>query len=314
MRLLATALLLLVWFQQPNPAVPTAKSGTHKGNAQETTSDADYEKTESPSPVPIDPCAKCPEAKPQEEAKTDKPYDAGKDTLYRAYLWFTMIGVAGAIGGVIALAVQTFLFRRNTIAAEKAAIAADRSANAVMDAEGAILSVNVSEFYLLSDASKTSVSFRIHNVGRTVATSFAAEHLLQVNDEGNMPPIPSMYQASDESARSPSDYYIPVDESASKGGMGGIGCVTFLSTINEPMMGLANRDKPFQFVRLTETEENEIATGKKFLWAYGFVRYRDIFKRRFEMRFCHRYEPKLMPTGGFVVAGPTHFNRLNKLQ
>jgi hypothetical protein len=117
----------------------------------------------------------------------------------------------------------------------------------------------------------------------------------------NNPPMPLLYE--DKSSKLPSDFYIAADKDSPS--------TTFLSTVSKPMIGTANKDKAFSFVRLSEIEGEQIYNGTRALWSYGFVRYRDRFKRRFELRFCHRYEPKLIPGGGFVVAGPPEFNRLS---
>jgi hypothetical protein len=136
---------------------------------------------------------------------------------------------------------------------------------------------------------------------KITAIAFAAEALLQVGDDINNPPMPSLYE---QKTALPSDFYIAADKDT--------GSTTLLSTLGEPMMGAANKDKAFSYVRLSKIEGEQISNGTQALWSYGFVRYRDVFKRRFELRFCHRYEPKLMPIGGgFVVAGPPEFNRLS---
>ena len=56
-------------------------------------------------------------------------YDAGKDTLYRAYLIATIVGVIGAVGGVIVLAIQTHFLKKTVEATQKSADAAKISAD-----------------------------------------------------------------------------------------------------------------------------------------------------------------------------------------
>lgn len=233
----------------------------------------------------------------KQEEQTDS-YDPRGDGLYRWYLRLSLISsIAAAIGVAFLIASVS---------------AARQGAKALMDAEGGFLSVDPSEFTLTDDERKTAITFRIHNPGRTAAFSYAAEHLMQVGDSPDIPPMPMMFEASDESSGTP-DFLIPADKDAPHtGAQKGVGCQTFLSTHTEPMMGKGDRTKPYHFIRLTDGERAEMVKGTKFVWCYGFVRYRDIFKRRFELRFCHRYEPRLERNGGFLVAGPQEFNRLTR--
>ncbi len=66
------------------------------------------------------------------QEKTDT-YDPRTDTLYRGYLWATVIGVFGGFLGIGLLTWQSILLRQSANAAKVAAEAAERSANAAVD-------------------------------------------------------------------------------------------------------------------------------------------------------------------------------------
>ena len=63
-------------------------------------------------------------------------YNPRQDMLYRAYLWFTVLGVIGAFAGLYVISRQTKL-------AGKAADAALLSAQAVINAERAWITVDI---------------------------------------------------------------------------------------------------------------------------------------------------------------------------
>jgi hypothetical protein len=72
------------------------------------------------------------------------------------------------------------------------------------------------------------------------------------------------------------------------------------------------RYSPMKDEREFSIIEAEYRSGKKVLFAYGFVRYRDIFDRKHETRFGLQY--KAWPEfnheyDGFVVGGPKKYNR-----
>jgi hypothetical protein len=76
-------------------------------------------------------------------------YDAGKDTLYRAYLIATIVGVIGAVGGVIVLTIQTYFLKKTVESAGEQSVAmerhieeAARSATAMENISNAIQSGN----------------------------------------------------------------------------------------------------------------------------------------------------------------------------
>jgi hypothetical protein len=128
---------------------------------------------------------------PAHQPEQANSYDPYQDPLYRWYLRATIIGVVGGMIGILVLIVQSLLLRSSVVAAHK-------SADAVMDSEMAILSITEKELSLSDSGTTTLVAFDVHNIGRTVAVVFAAEHLLQLSDDGEKPPMPQLYNASDE--------------------------------------------------------------------------------------------------------------------
>jgi hypothetical protein len=280
MRSLAYGLLifLISFHQQTKPTHP-AQTGLEKNGTQREEQKTENNKRDRP-PTQIINSSNVQE--PTSQPKEDASYDPYKDTLYRWYLRATIIGVVGGLLGI-------YFLLRSVNAAHKAA-------DAVMDAEGALLIVDVTDCILSIDASKAFVGSRIDNIGRTTAMLFSSEALFQLGDDRQNPPMPSLYDRTD---RLPSVYYLAAEK--------GSRCTTFLCTVAEPLIGIS--EKPFKFVAVADSEKEQVDNGTKFLWHYGFVRYRDRFKRAFELRYCHRYEPKLVPRGGFVVGGPAEFNR-----
>jgi hypothetical protein len=68
------------------------------------------------------------------------------------------------------------------------------------------------------------------------------------------------------------------------------------------------------YVDVPQSDINEIEKGEKTLWVFGRVKYRDIFGRKRESRFCFRYYPGvytvLDPDVGFIPTGPAEYNKL----
>jgi hypothetical protein len=109
MRLLVTFLLLtLISFQQEaNPASST-QTGLKKHGTQRPATEARDKISDKPDAKEV--ASNCADVnKPAPNPENGDPYDASKDTLYRRYLWATIIGVAGAVLGIFVLARQTIV-------------------------------------------------------------------------------------------------------------------------------------------------------------------------------------------------------------
>jgi hypothetical protein len=98
MRLLLIFLLLIPeTLQQPKPNTTPAKTAISEGDDEKKTNN---EKTIAPDGVTSNCVAVEKQTAKPEQAQS---YDARRDTLYRAYLWFTIIGVPLALIGICVL-------------------------------------------------------------------------------------------------------------------------------------------------------------------------------------------------------------------
>ena len=137
MRLFVSVLLLIfaTGFQQAKPDTSTKESSVNKGNAQQETRNEDQPPTKMLPDVTIQECDDCSFAveAPNARAKQDDPYDAGKDSLYRAYLKFTIAGVVIAMLGVGAIYLQTRAIAQSADATARSAKETARAAKATED-------------------------------------------------------------------------------------------------------------------------------------------------------------------------------------
>jgi len=139
---------------------------------------------------------------------------------------------------------------------------------------------------------RTIFNMRVWNSGKTTGMLFAGIGALQVG-EIDSPPDPSVfnYQVRDRFNE------LIVDPDAK---------------LPTNLGGVLQRDGP-----LTTIENDCITFGAKYLWACGYFRYRDIFQRVFERRYCYRFAsyapvPTVGPKGEFQVSGPPDYNRLTR--
>jgi hypothetical protein len=235
------------------------------------------------------------EHQPTGKCCAEHPYDPREDTAYRTYLWATIAGVAGGFIGIFILICQSILLRRSVEAAHK-------GADALMDSEGAVLKID--EGALGINGAKSRVSHRIHNIGRTIATIITAEQAVQLGASPDSPPNPSLYEETEISI--PSEFYLPAGEHT--------GVTNYLSD-RSGLTGkeaLGTLEQPVVARLITDEEYTELTKRTKTLWSYGFVRYRDVFKRVYELRYCQRFEPNMAMPPNFIVAGPPEFNRLTR--
>jgi len=110
------------------------------------------------------------------------------ETLYRAYLLATIVGVVGACAGVFVLIWQTVLLRRNTKAAEAAANAARSSALAVINAERAWIVANVERATVPDSHGSTVICFSVRCVNKGKTPAFLLEmgnHGLVLSQRGS---------------------------------------------------------------------------------------------------------------------------------
>jgi len=141
MRLVLTASLLLfaALQQQPNPHIRTGKPTVHEGDAKGEADDEQQELKDKPA-ITIQECERCAIIEkcvgcsavgdPHAEASKTDSYDPRHDSLYRAYLGFTIFGVVVALGGILAIYKQTSATKDAAVATQISAEAALRSAQA----------------------------------------------------------------------------------------------------------------------------------------------------------------------------------------
>jgi hypothetical protein len=183
---------------------------------------------------------------------------------------------------------QIGLAQRSAKAAEDAAVAAKISADASMDTEQAILWIEQVNHWDTPQAS--FFNMRVWNSGKTIGTAFAGNGTLQVGDIDTPPdPLVFNYQIRDR----------------------------FNEMIVDPDSQLPTNLSGAKSPPLTTRENACITSGANYLWACGYFRYRDIFKRVFERRYCYRFVvydpiPAVGPKGEMRIAGPPDYNRLTR--
>lgn len=129
MRFIVIALVLLTCAgaQQAKPSIRSKDSGVEKRDSQQKTDAVQQDPANNPAPA-IGSCVGCfTEQNPNTETKQTEPYNAGKDTLYRIYLWAAIIGVFVALGGIGAIWAQTIATARSAQATERSAEATEKS-------------------------------------------------------------------------------------------------------------------------------------------------------------------------------------------
>jgi len=210
------------------------------------------------------------EKTPASQAENGNAYDPRTDCLYRWYLRFTIIGVVGGFIGIGVLIWQAILTRESIVAANK-------SANALMNAEQAVLKIISIEIVSFQD---NWFTYRLANIGKTAATLYATHGSFQVGDSKLNPPDPSIYTAK---VGLRPEFIIESDFSDNAG-------YTFTE----------------KHEKLAPEQVADVQSGKQFLWACGFFSYRDNFGRPFTQRYCYLWgkDYRLKP------AGPWEYRRL----
>jgi hypothetical protein len=194
MRLLVVVLFLLFQnvYQKPNPAAPATKTGIEKGNTETKAKERNTDNSQQPTQIVV--IGGLDKGQIEKRSEQSNSYDPREDTLYRAYLWFTILGVTGAIGGVIVLICQTIATRRS-------AEAAFMNAQVLIDAERAWIDIDFSKV-------GTLYSFVVTNYGKThgIITKCKLIYAPMTNEE--YADLPRKLEAREEwGARSPREMY-----------------------------------------------------------------------------------------------------------
>jgi hypothetical protein len=260
MRLFAISLLLFASaFQHPNPNRRTEHSSVNERDSQVKT---DNKQTDPSSNAPPQISVHSlvvrePQARPEQH----NAYDPRHDSLYRAYLWATILGVAGAVLGIIILIRQTRITRQAANAAKDAADAALLQAKILLKAERAYLMIRVI-------FSHERYSIDVVNEGRTPGEILSYD---RDRDQRRERYIAGNYQY--EGRELPDPIVLP-------------------HNVSHRIDSWALRDIPHQM--MTEIQQREL-----FLIYHGQVIYRDISGETHTTRYCLLYGPEtgLQPHG-----------------
>jgi hypothetical protein len=246
--LLIFLLLIPGTLQQPKPNTVPAKTAISKGNDEKKTSN---EKTVAPDGA-LSNCAAV--EKPPTKPEQAQSYDAGHDTLYRAYLWFTIIGVPLAFVGICVLYRQGRVIKN----AERAWLIAtpiDWSPPLRSDGPHQLRGENV-------------FRVKVANIGKTPARVIRSSVRYVLIDSLEALPKEPDYGVLDPEQ----DLIVAPHE------------------IEEPESSLVSRavlERPNGV--LTAEEHTAIVEREKVLYAFGFVRYLDIHGTKRETRFGYCY-------------------------
>jgi hypothetical protein len=232
-----------------------------------------------------------------------------------------LTAMEGQLGEMKRSGEQTdLMIEQATKQAESAAIAADasqKSAQALMDGERAWLLVDNLEIPLdpisiaitqagdgpvhidgILGLSFAGVTFHVLNYGKTPGTILSVNARLEIGSSRDVPP-------------SPKDVY----EESPLGPLIALATGQKVDPVEEhvvPQGGDRVELAPlFTFgSRLTAERVTRIKNDADFLWAYGVVRYRDVYERRHETRFCYRYiVPPEEPLIHFCLRSPEAYNK-----
>ena len=199
--------------------------------------------------------------------------NAKEDLLYRAYLWFTVIGVIGAWCGMGIIYLQTK-------AAREATVAARRSADALISIERPWIQVVVSQ---PNENDPSLLQFDMVNKGKTPAQ--IVSHTIRRDRKMNADQLPAApnYGAFEHTE---AINLLPSSELRRIGRF----------TISEEM-------------KLHEETRVDVGKGMMLIF-YGIVRYKNVIDAPLsvhETRFCYCYAP-MFHNGSPFACGPEQYN------
>ncbi len=283
-RLLTACLLFYI------AASPAQQNGSAKPNsAQEqhrNPNSVNTNKASEGSPKSLSP-AGC-QQQPDPNA-AQQQYDPRLDKLYRAYLWATILGLIGGLIGLYALI-------RQTMATHTAANAAKASADAFMAKEQAWLLIWYDKFAHVDYQDRKpgdyemrhNFNWHCQNIGSTPA--FITEswaRLIEIRSLDDLPSKPDYsmakpirYQGDPLRPEGKTDWFTAPVESS-------------------------------ETIKTYEAIEKRHRSKASFLYAYGFARYRDVFRRPLMVKFGVVYDsqPKMnFDRDYWRVAGPDSYN------
>jgi hypothetical protein len=282
------------------PPAAAANSGSAVGKLDGQQKTEKPKKNQSDSQL-ISTCDKCVACCPiqQPQAKTNEDALA---VLYRRYLWATIIGVCGAIAGLLVLICQTILLRRSANAAKDAAEVAKTNTDALINIERAWLVLEAfdpkgKEFWEISyenaykaNAERTPITVTFKNYGHTPAWLIESAFNLEVSKakESDFSFEYAEFQKSEGGEPiAPDTEGLPIDVEL----------------------------KPKGF--LSAADMSHIEDGQSFLYFYGFIKYKDVFseqtKEMRETHFCYQLrcieQSNKRTSGKWVSCGPGGANK-----
>lgn len=247
MRLFAIALLLFAWaLQYPEPNRGAEKPDVKERNAQVK---ASKKKAEPSSTAPTQTISgNLYVSEPHAQAKQEGSYDARRDPLYRWYLGATIAGVGGAIVGIIVLICQTK-------ATKKAADAALRNAQVVINSERAWLDIDLIP----------------------VAPGRSGDHYLRVSNHGKTPGFVTGWVLG-------RGYWNRKEEIL----LGSIGNAPTPDKKSLHNMIPANTPGPITLLNF-DVAKYPPGEGWQFATYHGHLTYRDIFKQEHRTEVVYRF-------------------------
>lgn len=270
------AVVLSVGAQEiPPNATPstTAKSGGAVGKL-DSEQKTEGTKQASPATPPIPTCTQAFPCfvveEPQAKSKEEQAKNDSLDALYRSYLWATIIGVIGALIGVVVLICQTILVR---ISAD----AARMNAQAVINSERAWIDVTGMANPTPGWTKKLPLHFfRVHNSGRTPAQLISGTIDHAFVDTPNDLPVSPKYKTY---FNSPNKTFITSS--------------TYFDT--SPLFN------PRAIIENRSLAEKNVSSYQILIF-YGRIIYEDVLgKRAHETRWCYAW---FDDERGFVRTGP----------
>lgn len=255
-RAMYALIALLLFVYQANPQISPEKTSVHERNTQTETQQTGNDK-QNPPATSIGECVNCFDVQePRAQQQQHAPYDAGHDTLYRAYLLVAIIGVFFALIALITLICQT-------IATRKAAGAASDNAKALINSERAWILVDLTQCRFEPNPDEMGVFWIrpiVKNSGKTIARIKYIRAIVKLLADGeSLPPEPQY----------------PLGQGADIPG------ITAMLPPNEPI-------KPIKLA-ITSEELSLVHRFERFLYVHGFVVYLDFSGQERRSNFCYYY-------------------------
>ena len=265
------------------PTNPKAGSSIAKLNASQKTAKPNQANPTEPQIAPCNQASPCHVIdEPQEKSEEQKAKEASLDSLYRRYMWATIIGVVGGLIGVVVLICQT-------IATRTSAEAALRQANHIITSERAWMVAEPGDANIPPEIEGatgvrwTEFSVRFVNKGKTPA------FLIEIGYQGKVLP---------RSEKLP--FIQPLYKGKEISRWGGKGLPV-----------LPGADVRKNHLGTWASDPVKITRGFDVLWVYGYIKYADAFGFARETWYCYRWvhEIERYQASGFIAGGPESYNR-----